>query len=59
MISIYVGTISGTEKEEFGSMFELSWGAKSPLKLSNGEERSFINNGDTVTLVGYCQSKDG
>ena len=56
---MYIGTISGTEREEFGSMFELSWGGKSPLKLSNGEERSFINNGDTVTLVGYCQSKEG
>ena len=40
-------------------MLELSWGGKNALKLSNGEERTFINDGDTVTLAGYCQSKDG
>ena len=40
-------------------MIELSWGGKNALKLSNDEERTFINDGDTVTLAGYCQSKDG
>jgi len=34
-------------------------GVKSNLKLKNGEERAFINDGDTVIFSGYCESKDG
>jgi len=48
------GTISGTEKEERGSMLELSWGGKEPLELPTGEKRSFLNNGDSVRLDGFA-----
>lgn len=49
------GTISGPQKENRGSMLELSWGGKEPLTLENGETRSFLADGDTLTLRGQCQ----
>ena len=49
------GTISGTEKGSYGSMVELCWGGKEPLKLSNGEERTFLVDGDVLQLRGYCK----
>jgi len=50
------GTISGPTPDSFGSMLELTWGGQNPLKLSNGEERKFIEDGDTVIMRGYCQN---
>jgi len=49
------GTISGTEKSELGSMLELAWNATAPIKLENGEERTFINDGDVVNMHGTCK----
>lgn len=49
------GTISGPEKENRGSMLELSWGGKEPLTLDTGESRSFIEDGDTLVLRGAAQ----
>lgn len=49
------GTISGSEKENRGSLLELSWGGKEPFTLESGEERSFIEDGDTLTLRGAAQ----
>lgn len=49
------GTISGPEKAERGSMFELSWGTKEPIDIGNGQTRGFIEDGDTLTLKGGCQ----
>lgn len=47
------GTISGNTREEFGSMLEISWKGTQPLKLSSGEERKFIADGDTIRMTGY------
>ena len=52
------GTISGTEPNSFGSMLELTWRGQNPLQLSNGEERKFINDNDTVIMRGFA-AKDG
>jgi len=52
------GTISGTEQNSFGSMLELTWRGQNSLKLSNGEERKFINDNDTVIMRGFAE-KDG
>ena len=52
------GTISGPTKPERGSLLELSWGGKEPLTLDSGETRSFIEDGDTLTLTGAA-SVDG
>lgn len=49
------GTISGPEKSMLGSMLELSWGGKEPLKLRDGGERSFLEDGDTVIMRGWCE----
>lgn len=49
------GTISGAEKHQRGSLLELSWGGKEPLTLQNGQSRSFIEDGDTLTLRGHAQ----
>lgn len=49
------GTISGPQKSMLGSMLELSWGGKEPLKLADGTVRSFLEDGDTVTFRGWCQ----
>ena len=46
------GTISGPEKSERGSLLELTWGGKDPLTLDTGETRTFVENGDTLTLHG-------
>lgn len=50
------GTISGSTPDSFGSMLELTWGGKNPLTLSDGSERKFIQDGDTVIMKGYCQN---
>src|SRR6056297_172382 len=52
------GTISGKEENSFGSMLELSWGGTKPIKLKDGTERKFIEDGDTVTMRGYAQKND-
>ena len=49
------GTISGPEKDERGSLLEISWGGKEPFTLDSGETRSFIEDGDTLTLSGHAQ----
>lgn len=46
------GTISGSGKDNRGSLLELSWGGKEPLTLENGEIRRFLEDGDTVILRG-------
>ncbi|MUV03008.1 fumarylacetoacetase [Flavobacterium rakeshii] len=52
------GTISGPTPDSFGSMLELTWGGQNPLKLNSGEERKFIEDGDTVIMRGYCQNDE-
>ncbi|NMH26396.1 fumarylacetoacetase [Flavobacterium solisilvae] len=50
------GTISGPTQDSFGSMLELTWGGKNPIKMADGTERKFINDNDTVTMKGFCQN---
>ncbi|VXC13978.1 Fumarylacetoacetase [Flavobacterium sp. 9AF] len=52
------GTISGPTPDSFGSMLELTWGGKNPIKMNDGTERKFINDNDTVIIRGYCQNKE-
>lgn len=50
------GTISGTEPGTFGSMLELTWRGTQPIAIEEtGEERRFLEDGDTVTFRGYCE----
>ncbi|KAL1007488.1 hypothetical protein UPYG_G00087470 [Umbra pygmaea] len=49
------GTISGPEPESFGSMLELSWRGSKTVDLGGGETRTFLKDGDEVTITGHCQ----
>jgi len=51
------GTISGPDKSGFGSLLEISWGGKEPLQLDTGETRTFIEDGDELTLRGWAQGE--
>jgi fumarylacetoacetase len=52
------GTISGPTPDSFGSMLELTWGGKNPIKLKDGTERKFINDYDTVIMKGFCHNSN-
>lgn len=52
------GTISGPTEDSFGSMLELTWAGKNPIKMQDGSERKFINDNDTVIMRGYCQNNE-
>jgi fumarylacetoacetase len=52
------GTISGPTADSYGSMLELSWKGTKPILLSDGTERKFLLDGDTVIMKGWCE-KDG
>jgi fumarylacetoacetase len=49
------GTLSGPNAGQGGSLLELSLGGKQPLALSNGQSRTFLEDGDTVILRASCQ----
>jgi fumarylacetoacetase len=46
------GTISGPEPGTYGSLIELTWGGRDPLRLADGSQRTFLEDGDTVVLRG-------
>ena len=48
------GTISGPAADQGGSLLELSRGGKEPVRLSSGETRTFLEDGDAVILRAYC-----
>ncbi len=52
------GTISGPSPGSFGSLLELTWNGQKPLHLSDGTERKFLEDGDTVIIKGHAE-KDG
>ncbi len=51
------GTLSGPGTDEAGSLMEISAGGKKPFVLPNGESRSFLEDGDTLTLRGWCEAE--
>jgi fumarylacetoacetase len=50
--------VSGPEKDQRGSFLELSWGGREPLKV-NGEERTFLVDGDEVSIAAWATTPDG
>ena len=50
------GTISGPTPDSYGSLLELTWNGKNPLALSDGSERTFLQDGDTTVLKGFCKN---
>jgi len=49
------GTLSGPSQEQAAALLELTVGGKQPVQLPDGEQRVFLEDGDTVTLRGWCQ----
>lgn len=53
------GTISGPVPGSQGSLLELSDGGKKAVALADGTTRAFLQDGDTVTIRGWCGSGAG
>ncbi|MGN9810515.1 fumarylacetoacetase [Micromonospora sp. BQ11] len=53
------GTVSGPERGQVGSFLELTWGGTEPVKLSDGATRTFLEDGDTVTITATAPGPDG
>ena len=53
------GTVSGPAREQRGCLLELSWGGTEPLKLPDGSARSFLEDGDEVTISATAPAADG
>ena len=47
------GTISGPNKEQRGCLLEISWAGKEPIILKDGSKRTFLEDGDVVTMTGH------
>lgn len=49
------GTISGPTPESFGSLLELSWNGTRPMQIADGVQRTFLEDGDSLVIRGWCQ----
>jgi fumarylacetoacetase len=49
------GTVSGPTPDSLGCLLELTWRGARPLTLPSGEQRTFLQDGDRLTLTGWCQ----
>ena len=52
---IGTGTLSADEDSGLGSLLEISRGGKQPIELESGETRSFLEDGDEITLKAWCE----
>jgi len=50
------GTISGPAKHQWGSLLEIAWNGAEPLRMPDGSERSFVEDGDSVIFRGWCDA---
>jgi fumarylacetoacetase len=53
------GTVSGPTRGETGSFLELSWGGTESVKLADGSVRTYLEDGDTVTITATAPGADG
>jgi len=53
------GTVSGPAREERGALIELTWNGTEPIVLADGSTRSFLEDGDTVTISATAPGADG
>jgi fumarylacetoacetase len=49
------GTISGPDKDQRGSLLEISWNGTEPVELAGGVKRTFLEDGDSLAMRGWCQ----
>ena len=52
------GTISGQDENSYGSMLELSWMGTKPISMPDGSTRTFLEDGDLVSMTGWAQKGD-
>src|SRR5450631_399485 len=50
------GTLSGPTATEAGALIELTVGGKQPVILPSGESRTFLEDGDSVIMRGWCEA---
>lgn len=48
--------ISGKEPNSYGSLLELTWSGKNAIVLPDGSKRTFVEDGDTVTIKAYADN---
>jgi fumarylacetoacetase len=53
------GTVSGPSRDQRGSFLELSWNGTEPVELAGGVTRTFLEDGDTVTMRAHAPGPDG
>ncbi|MEV0606620.1 fumarylacetoacetase [Polymorphospora rubra] len=53
------GTVSGPDRSQTGSFLELTWGGTEPVQLDDGTSRTFLEDGDTVTVTATAPGPDG
>jgi fumarylacetoacetase len=53
------GTVSGPEPDQRGSFLELTWNGSEPVTLGDGSSRTFLADGDTVTISATAPGPDG
>lgn len=51
------GTVSGPDRGSRGCLLELAWRGSEPVTLANGEQRSFLADGDEVIVRGWCEAE--
>lgn len=51
------GTLSGPTPDSYASLLELAWRGSQPLQISDNETRSFIEDGDTISMTGWCNGQ--
>ena len=51
------GTVSGTKKDQLGSLLEVTLGGKQAIEFPNGEKRTFLEDGDEVIMRAWCQKE--
>jgi fumarylacetoacetase len=49
------GTISGPAKNQRGSLLEISWNGTEPVEIASGITRTFLEDGDSLVMRGWCQ----
>lgn len=49
------GTISGSDESSYGSLLELTWRGENPIALPGGATRTFLEDGDRLTLTGWAE----
>jgi len=53
------GTVTGPSRDQRGSFLELSWGGQEPFDVGDGTSRTFLEDGDTVSISGWASGTDG